>query len=99
MHYKSASDGKAILETKLIETDKILGAQIYDRVVIFSKSGAKMSGTISLTIEGEGSYKTLFTDLCSGTWSVDGIDTFNVTEQGACGYVELSAGSHLIQMK
>lgn len=99
MHYKSASDGKAILETKLIETDKILGAQIYDRVVIFSKSGAKMSGTINLTIEGEGSYKTLFTDLCSGTWSVDGDDTSSVTEQGACGYVELSAGSHLIQIK
>jgi heparin/heparan-sulfate lyase len=57
-------------EVELIEGDKVVGAQIGDRVVIFSKDSEDMSMTFSFNIEGEHTFGILITDMVKGTWQV-----------------------------
>ncbi len=98
LHYKTAGDGNPNLNATAIESDELIGTVIKDRVVLFSKSGERLSGSLSFEIEGSGTYKTLITDLVAGNWVIDD-QTVYVSEQEGCAYIELGTGVHTIQKK
>jgi hypothetical protein len=58
------------LSVKRIDGDKVVGAQISDRIVIFSKTCEILESPFTFSINDEGTYKILLTDLLKGTWRV-----------------------------
>jgi len=64
------NDNDQKLNVKRIDGDKVVGVQISDRVVIFSKSSEVMDGPFTFSINDNGTYKILLTDLLPGTWQV-----------------------------
>lgn len=61
---------KKLHEVYRIATDKIIGAQLADRIVTFSKNTEIIDLPFKLTIEGKGVFKVLLSDLFNGTWQV-----------------------------
>ncbi len=59
-----------MLVVKRIDGNKVVGVQISDRIVIFSKSSEVIEGPFTFSINDEGTYKILATDLFPGTWQV-----------------------------
>jgi heparin/heparan-sulfate lyase len=57
-------------EVKMIKGDKVVGAQIRDRAVIFSRNTEVMDTPFTFNIKGEGSCDILLTDMAEGTWQV-----------------------------
>ena len=64
------NDNDQKLNVKRIDGDKVVGVQISDRVVIFSKSSEVMERVFTFSINDDGNYKILVTDLFPGTWQV-----------------------------
>jgi len=60
------------LTVTAIDTTNYTGAQIGDRIVLFSKTGNVLNSSISLTFSGVGTFKVLITDVENGNWSVSG---------------------------
>ena len=58
------------LTVKKINGDKVIGVQISDRIVTFSKSYELIDESLEFSINDEGNYKVLVTDLMSGNWKV-----------------------------
>jgi len=58
------------LDIKRIDGDKVVGVQVLDRIVVFSKSAEIIDRGFSLSIEEQGTYKILLTDLSAGMWQV-----------------------------
>jgi hypothetical protein len=58
------------LAVKMIETPAMTGVTIADRLVLFSKSGDKLKGKLSIHLNSGGSkkVKVLVTDLHAGKW-------------------------------
>ena len=57
-------------EVLRIENDRIVGAQLADRVVMFAKSSEPLQKDFTLTVNGTGTYKFVITDLKAGNWQV-----------------------------
>ena len=57
-------------EVQRIENDRIVGAQLADRVVTFAKSSEPLQKDFTLTVNGTGTYKFVITDLKAGNWQV-----------------------------
>ena len=57
-------------EVELIKDNKVVGAQIGERVVIFSKNSEEMNMPFSFNIDGEDPFEILLTDMAEGTWQV-----------------------------
>ena len=57
-------------EVLRIENDRIVGAQLADRVVTFAKSSEPLQKDFTLTVNGTGTYKFVITDLKAGNWQV-----------------------------
>lgn len=57
-------------EVKRIDSERIVGVRIKDRVVTFSKGGDEITGKFGFTINGEGKYKFVITDLKAGNWQI-----------------------------
>ena len=79
------------LATELIDdsTSTMVGAKIKDRVVLFSKSGDRLTGSVTFTVTGSlPTYKYVVTDLAAGNWSITQTQTGqtiqpqNVTVEG-----------------
>lgn len=57
-------------EVKRIDAKRIIGVQIANRVVTFSKNGEPVSGKFDITINGNQTMQFVLTDLVSGTWQI-----------------------------
>lgn len=64
------NDQQQLHEVKMIKGDKVVGAQIADRISMFSKSSALISDSFSFNVSTTGHYKYLLTDLDSGKWQL-----------------------------
>ena len=49
---------------------KVVGVQIADRIVTFSKNSLPLSGKIDMKVDGNTSMKFVITDLIPGTWQI-----------------------------
>lgn len=57
-------------EVKRIDAERIVGVQIADRVVTFSKNSEPISGKFDMTINGNETIRFVLSDLVPGTWQV-----------------------------
>lgn len=58
------------LSVKKIVTKEMIGARIYDRIVLFSKNGNIVEQPIKLTIKEKQPVKVLITDVKAGKWQI-----------------------------
>ncbi len=64
------STNEALLDVDLVDEETVLGIQIKDRIVTFSKSAEIIDRPFSLTIRDSGSRRILLSDLREGTWQI-----------------------------
>ena len=92
------SSGVQELPVSMLENQRLIGAQIKDRQVYFTKSGVRLREDITFSVSNTTERtKVLFTQLNTGTWTVLGnrfAQTFNVTEQAGTLYLSLSNGEY-----
>lgn len=71
MQVMDASSALPALPTTAIDSPLLAGVQIKDRVVLFSKSGMPLGGTVTVTLPAQSaSLQVLVADLQEGTWTV-----------------------------
>lgn len=70
MDYQGES--KQALPVEKFDCGNFTGAKLGDRIVLFSKSGETNSQPISMTINENGNYKVLITDVEPGMWTIEG---------------------------
>ena len=64
--------GPAPLVAKMVDSGDMVGAKIADRVALFSKSGDRLNGPVTLDISGdEDLLQYVVTDLAAGYWTVE----------------------------
>lgn len=61
---------KQMNDVKRIDADKIVGVQIADRIVTFSKNSQPLFGKFDMNISGDKTVKFVITDLIAGTWQI-----------------------------
>lgn len=61
---------KQMNDVKRIDADKIVGVQIADRIVTFSKNSQPLCGKFDMNIGGDKTMKFVITDLIAGTWQI-----------------------------
>ncbi|MBT4140188.1 MAG: heparinase [Candidatus Latescibacteria bacterium] len=59
-----------VLEVEMIENDWVVGACIKDRIVAFSKTSDVLDQSYTLSVEGEGMFKIMLTDMHEGAWQI-----------------------------
>jgi hypothetical protein len=87
------------LTTNKIISDKMVGTEIADRVVLFSKTGDKLGENIDFTLSGSGKLKVLITDLKDGFWKLEkpgenAKEEYQVTKDGSTLYFSGKAGKY-----
>ena len=94
------AENNRLLNVEKIETDRLVGAQIGDRIVLFSKNGTTESLPVNLNIKGNGFIKVLITDLEKGNWDVTGpASPGMVRNDQNLVYFQAKAGNYLITKK
>lgn len=88
------------LEVTKLETEKLVGAKLADRVALFGKSRDRTAERLQFHFDGDGNYKITVADLQSGTWVVerDGeplTDAF-ATKKGGIVSFEGEAGTYAL---
>lgn len=63
---------QAPLPVTHIDLDRLEGAALKDRVVLFSKTGERLGGALEIAFGGTGLLQVLVADLAAGTWQVAG---------------------------
>lgn len=58
------------LSVKKLVTEEMVGARIYNRIVLFSKNGNNVEHSIKLAIDGKEPVKVLITDVEPGRWQI-----------------------------
>lgn len=61
---------KQLNKIKRIDANRIVGIQIADRVVTFSKNCEPISGRFDMKVDSDKTFKFVLTDLVSGTWQI-----------------------------
>lgn len=61
---------KQMNEVKRIDADKVVGVQIADRIVTFSKNSQPLSNRFDVKTTGDKTMKYVITDLIPGTWQI-----------------------------
>lgn len=61
---------KQMNDAKRIDAAKVVGVQIADRVVTFSKNSEPLSGKFDMKVSGSNTLKFVLTDLAPGTWQI-----------------------------
>ena len=59
-----------VLDVKAIENSHIVGVQIKDRIVTFSKASDVIDCPFALSVSGVGTFKIMLTDLHEGAWQI-----------------------------
>ena len=97
------ADGAEALPVTLIETDKVAGAVVADRVVVFGKDRDRTKDDVTFSFTGDGTFEITAADLQAGTWTVkkDGADLCEaiVTEDGGVAVFTGDAGSYTLSYK
>ena len=97
LQVSDANGTKEVYSPEMIESATHTGVKVADRVVMFGKERDRVSGEVSFTVSGEGSFKYTVADLTEGTWQVkkDGADYKQVvaTKDGGVGSFEATAGT------
>ena len=57
-------------DVKRLDGSRLIGVQVADRIVTFSKDSEVLSGKFDLNIEGDIQYEIVITDLKAGNWQV-----------------------------
>lgn len=83
-----------------IETQTHAGAQIADRVAVFSKKDGRTSQPVTFSFTGEGTFKINVADVYAGVWHIqkDGVSlgTAAATDEGGLLSFEGGAGSYTL---
>jgi hypothetical protein len=95
------SEGLIPLTIRKITFEKLVGAEFGDWVVLFSKTGEKLTDKFEFTLTMNGSNKVLITDLAQGKWKVmreDGTVSgqYVVTRDGCALYFHGGKGKYLL---
>ena len=61
---------KRMHDVKRIDAEKVVGVQIADRVVTFSRDSRPLSGKVDMKVDGNTAMKFVITDLIPGTWQI-----------------------------
>lgn len=61
---------KQMNDVKRIDAEKVVGVQIADRIVTFSKNSQPLSGKVDVKVDGNTTMKFVITDLIPGTWQI-----------------------------
>ena len=61
---------KQMNNVKRIDAERVVGVQIADRVVTFSKDSRPLSGKVDMKVDGNATMKFVITDLIPGTWQI-----------------------------
>jgi heparin/heparan-sulfate lyase len=64
------AEQKIICDVKRIEGEKIIGVQLADRVVTFSKNMNLIGSGYNLKVTGKNTFKFVITDMEQGNWQV-----------------------------
>ena len=100
MHVMDAVGGPKPLTPIKLERGELIGVQIADRAVFFSKSGERLSGEISLTLsDSHQTIKCLVTDLERGQWQVRGPADYlcRASDEGGAVYFDGAAGTYRLK--
>ncbi|WP_172251392.1 heparin/heparin-sulfate lyase HepB [Saccharibacillus deserti] len=103
MQVMDNEDGPDPLAVEMIDLDSMVGAKIADRVALFSKSGDRLSGTVTLKIPGSEDYlQYVVTDLKAGYWSVKregaaSAEQIEVTEDGGVLSFNGAPGTYVLE--
>lgn len=90
----------SLLPVEKIETDRLTGVQIGDRIVLFAKSGNTENLPVNLSIKGSGTFKVLITDLGKGNWEISGSQsTSTLGNDQNLVYFQATAGNYIITKK
>jgi len=95
------NENQEVLDVTAIENSLIVGVQIKDRVVTFSKTSDIIDRSFMLPVVGEGVFKIMLTDLSDGAWEVqkDGdvfIDSIVVKKDDQALCFEGTSGEYVI---
>ncbi|HEX9063130.1 MAG TPA: hypothetical protein VF941_23400, partial [Clostridia bacterium] len=67
----ASGNATAALSTTKIDSPLMEGVKIFNRAVLFSKSGKKITDTVSLKVDGSESYiNYILTDIMEGKWTL-----------------------------
>lgn len=93
MTVSDANTAAVDLTSTLIEGSTYAGAVISNRVAIFAKDKARLTGTLSFTVPGTGSFKMFVAGLQAGTWKTSTGEQVTVTQAGGVAYFTAPAGA------
>jgi heparin/heparan-sulfate lyase len=84
---------------ELIYNDFLIGANLLERLIFFSRTGTELGDPIDLTIPGSDNVKVLVCDLEPGFWTIRDdekmvISTSLASEDGRCIYFSAPSGSY-----
>lgn len=86
-----------------IETDKLTGVMIEDRIVLFSKNGSLLNEDLQLRINGSRSYKVIMADMQPGNWAIktskNNTTGIGVRRDNQVIYFTIHPGSYVISKK
>jgi len=94
--------GPKMIKIEKLESEKMIGVKISDRVIFFSKNSERLKETISIGASASNdSLQFLITDLAEGSWNVQkqGLnDSFQIqsTKQGGAIYFKGTPGKYLL---
>ena len=89
-----------LLPVEKIETDRLTGVKIADRIVLFAKNGNPENLPINLNIKWNGVYKVLITDLENGHWEITGAKSPGIVRVDKnLIYFQATAGNYVIAKK
>ncbi|WP_072332686.1 MULTISPECIES: heparin/heparin-sulfate lyase HepB [unclassified Paenibacillus] len=94
------NNGIAPLPVQKLETDQLIGAQLADQAVLFSKDGNRHEGNVTFQVYGSSpSMNVVVADLTAGVWKIsrNGRELYReVTEDGGLLHVEGAAGTYAL---
>ncbi|GGF61674.1 hypothetical protein GCM10010912_03580 [Paenibacillus albidus] len=97
--------GPSPLATEMIDSGDMVGVKIADRVALFSKSGERLNGEVTLNISGDEDHlQYVVTDLVAGYWTVKRGDQtaesqILVSEEGGVLSFNGPAGTYTLEWK
>lgn len=83
------------LPMTVIETDKVVGVQIADRVTVFAKAKNRTKEMVEFSFSGQGEFEITVADMAAGTWLVtrDGVEICRASASEEGGVVAFMGGA------
>ncbi len=98
-----ASDASPCVKAEEIITEKLIGAKIFDRVLLFAKDKGELRDKLTFSVSGDGEFEYYAAGIAAGTWvvSVNGTayTTVEVTDGEGILNFRAVAGNITIELK